>query len=64
LSGERLKAMMRLACAQGCSRLGIDKTSAAYAARTMDTLLPHIQTALRCGHPETIFIVPKETVFA
>lgn len=59
LPTERLKAMLHLACTQGCTRLGIDEATTAYADKTLDALLPHIQAALRCGHPETVFIPAK-----
>jgi len=60
LSESRLKAMLRLACAQSCTRLRVDEATTAHAAASMDTLLPDIRTALRTGHPETVFIVPGD----
>ncbi len=59
LPDNRLKAMLRLACTQSCAKLRVDEETATHAAAAMDALLPDIRTALRTGHPETVFVVPK-----
>lgn len=55
----RLKGMLVLACGQVCARLGMDEEISAHAAAVISDMLPHIQGALRTGHPEQVFIVPK-----
>ena len=59
VSEKRLEGMLQLACGQACARLGMDAEVRKHATAVMDTMLPHIQSALRCGHPETVFVVPK-----
>ncbi len=56
----RLYGMLRIACAQSCARLGMDAETCAHAAAVMKDMLPHIQNALRTGHPERVFIVPEK----
>lgn len=58
----RLTGILRIACAQGCARLGMDAEVSAHASAVMNGMLPHIQNALRTGHAEQVFIVPKEVV--
>ncbi len=55
----RLKGMLVLACGQACTRLGMDEETAAHAAAVMNDMLAHIQGALRTGHPQQMFIMPK-----
>lgn len=58
-SGKRLYGMLCLACGQACARLGMDAEVSKHAAAVMNDMLPHVQNALRAGHPEQVFIVPK-----
>ena len=56
----RLDGVLRLACGQACVRLGMDEQTGAHAAAVMNDMLAHIQSALRSGHTELVFIVPEE----
>ncbi len=58
----RLYGMLRIACAQSCARLGMDAEVSAHAAAVMNGMGPHIQNALRTGHTEQAFVVPKQTI--
>jgi hypothetical protein len=62
-SDNRLKGMLMLACGHACARLGVDAEVSKHAEAVMADMLPHIASALRCGHAETVFIVPKGAIF-